>query len=841
MPHNGGKFQLGPNFVNFGGDLPFMNRAKHLQAWGRTGGGAANQLPILDRDSNGYPTRTDSAAGGGAPSGNLFSFGWIEGHDVYDDNWVLKATGEGTLGLFGIDATVSGSLSGTNPRAVITIGSGASGIGNNMGISVAGVTFGNHLRNIVLVREDEEDEYDAQKLAYPDREPFNPAFLSYLQTMKPGVIRFLDWGLYNTAMQALWAHRPPTTHFAFGGGSHYYMPSLCGTSAMTNSGDAYTQALTGFTLGHGAAAIVQFNASSSGTTPTININGTGAYQITRDDHPGDELNSAQKPVANNHAVLVFDADLEKYIKFGGDSQNGSKAMQGMVPPEICIDLCNQVGAHPWFPMPYLTYDASTHAGTDWCSSLAALCQSRGESWMVPRIECAPNECWNSLFCGTWYGWRKATDHWGVGDFRHNSWVGKVSSIAAQTLSTSYGADRSKYQAIVGVQTILGATLVNIPSHMGDRFGSDTYVDEDGGEPANDWITHVAIANYWGNEKSNNELISSGYAMDYWGEDEDGRQDIIDWYVGTDRPPAQMAASGTTIQTLLTNWYTYVRDTLSPALKLTHYEGGPSYDMLANDFTGNVACPYGTISAASKAASCVLQLETGHAAVIGGYLAITNVSGMTELNGNVYEITNVSGRNVTIAVNSTGFTTYTSGGYARYVERVAISGASKASSCVLTLPSGVGAYVGQPVVIGSVGGMTELNGNTYSVTVVNGASVTINVNSTGFTTYTSGGYAYIGYGRMINRVRARAYRASNSFWVTQGYNKAVAALPYAEMPSQFLLVGGYVIVTDDTINSDIQPWGVLKENIYNTSDVSPAVEALQLFSEGKEKIALRASA
>jgi hypothetical protein len=43
---------------------------------------------------------------------------------------------------------------------------------------------------------------------------------------------------------------------------------------------------------------------------------------------------------------------------------------------------------------------------------------------------------------------------------------------------------------------------------------------------------------------------------------------------------------------------------------------------------------------------------------------------------------------------------------------------------------------------SVGGMTELNGNGYTVTKVNADTFTIGVNTSGFTTYVSGGVAHL---------------------------------------------------------------------------------------------------
>jgi len=57
------------------------------------------------------------------------------------------------------------------------------------------------------------------------------------------------------------------------------------------------------------------------------------------------------------------------------------------------------------------------------------------------------------------------------------------------------------------------------------------------------------------------------------------------------------------------------------------------------------------------------------------------------------------------------------------------------------------FVGQTVSIAGVTGMTELNGNTYTILAVTPTTITLNVNSTGFTPYISGGtttlVSYIG--------------------------------------------------------------------------------------------------
>lgn len=118
-----------------------------------------------------------------------------------------------------------------------------------------------------------------------------------------------------------------------------------------------------------------------------------------------------------------------------------------------------------------------------------------------------------------------------------------------------------------------------------------------------------------------------------------------------------------------------------------------------------------ISGITKANPAVVT-STGHGLATGAKVWISGVSGMTEVNNAEYTVTVVNSSSFSLdGVNSTGYTTYTSGGTVKS-SRVYISGVS---------------------------GMTELNGNHYTITYINANSFSLNgVNSTGYGTYTSGG-------------------------------------------------------------------------------------------------------
>jgi hypothetical protein len=72
----------------------------------------------------------------------------------------------------------------------------------------------------------------------------------------------------------------------------------------------------------------------------------------------------------------------------------------------------------------------------------------------------------------------------------------------------------------------------------------------------------------------------------------------------------------------------------------------------------------------------------------------------------------------------------------YGDVFAITGASNAYPCVLTCTNAVS--VGNLVLIQNVLGMVQLNGGVYQVTARDNSTVTINVDSTLFGPYISGG-------------------------------------------------------------------------------------------------------
>lgn len=136
---------------------------------------------------------------------------------------------------------------------------------------------------------------------------------------------------------------------------------------------------------------------------------------------------------------------------------------------------------------------------------------------------------------------------------------------------------------------------------------------------------------------------------------------------------------------------------------------------------------------------------GHGFVAGEVVKLfelgndTQRIGMNELNNTTATVANPTANTFELSgVNTSSYSTYLAGGFVRRYR--GISGATKASPVVITANSH-GLSAGDKIRIFDVEGMTELNGNLY--TVANPTANTFElsgVDGTGYTTYVSGGEA-----------------------------------------------------------------------------------------------------
>lgn len=89
----------------------------------------------------------------------------------------------------------------------------------------------------------------------------------------------------------------------------------------------------------------------------------------------------------------------------------------------------------------------------------------------------------------------------------------------------------------------------------------------------------------------------------------------------------------------------------------------------------------SITAINKASSAVITVGS-HSFTIGDSIVITGVVGMTQINGRRALVTGISGTTITVAINSTGFSDYVSGGV---VNTAPQTGESVTAGCLFDIP------------------------------------------------------------------------------------------------------------------------------------------------------------
>lgn len=235
--------------------------------------------------------------------------------------------------------------------------------------------------------------------------------------------------------------------------------------------------------------------------PTLNLNGTGAVPIRGLDGTPVTIGANNTPSSRiyvNHLVhtaLMFDAVLGIWIQAGGTAATGGPAgIRSGVPPEVCLKLCKELGAHPFFESPLYALDPMT----DYMPSLMQYCKDNGYSWMIHRIE-GFNEPWNNRTMARYLQY-KSFAYYALQEYPGFEVIGKYSSMLGQAAATVWpGGKNTKYKVLLGLQT--GQYLSGVYTAGNAQLTSARYVSSGPAqspylqEPAYKWITTVAVANY----------------------------------------------------------------------------------------------------------------------------------------------------------------------------------------------------------------------------------------------------------------------------------------------------------------------------------------------------------
>jgi hypothetical protein len=569
---NGGRSQVNLNFLQWGGDYPFLNVLKTAQSWTFIDNSDHPDPDTLDND--GYPTSISH--------GGVYTIVYIPSQAARPGNYVITWSGNGTIHVGMAHTPVSGSKTSVNGSGRYVFSTTATRL--VIGISAIGNPY---ITNMQAFHANDEAALSAGQV-------FSTKFKQRLVEANFGVIRFLNWQNGNTTNVTTWATRKSLSYVFYSGSE--FRRSLY-TGLTTNVGSAYSASLADFKLVDKATVIVKFNASCNGPC-TLNVNGTGDINILS-EYVGPLSTGTNSYVVGgtyrSRATLVYDAALNAWIKHGGDVALGSIGLNNGCPPELMVRLCAEIGAHPHFVTPPFAIDPAT----DYIPSLAAYCRDNVPSWLVPRFE-GPNELWNNAggFYQTGYAKAKATAY-GWGADVHN-WYGKVMSVLGQAVSASYGGNRSRYQVLCGVQTALGSNAWGTASSDA-RLASTKYLAQSAAPqapytktPASNWVTHVCCAQYYAPSDYGTSQEAAYADLFVAATDPSVKLEIASAYASTSNSGTG-AFTLSKCATLYANWKVWALK--FGIKKMSGYEGGYSPDM---NGTANVKA----LRAASKLSACL---------------------------------------------------------------------------------------------------------------------------------------------------------------------------------------------------------------------------------------------
>lgn len=561
MSHNGSRLQVNFNFVEFTpGTDAFLNRLKNGSRFDRLD--SAGPITPTDLDDNGYPINSN---------GLWKTYFYLPSEEEVPGPWKCRWKGNGTCG---IGSLLTGSTSGTDGWFTFTpVPTGA----GHHEFNISATNAGNHLHDVEIYPVSQEALIDAGGM-------FTPKHLERCSQF--GVLRFLNWQLANGSPVSKWAHRRPLTYATWGGAE--LRPSMY-KGLTTKVGNDYQ-----IDLGDGGTPVdrdtwlVRFPSDGDADST---LNGKPILTPVGEPMDGQEWFVGSWGVkANGQACVIYDAELDGWLKFGGDTTNLYAGIANGVPIEVLLQLCKEVGAHPWLHAPHLSLDTATGL-TDFVSSLAQFCkdyaQDEGLTWFQPRFE-PSNEVWNSGagFGQTAYANVKATLRWGAGNYM--DWYGRVASLMGEAVSDVYADDRTKYRMIAGVQTF---GITSPTARLNGR-----HVSVDGGSAAKNWVTSLAVANYF-----NPAMFTPAYALadpdtypewpaaeewqmaqDYDAADTEGKAAIAAEYAA-----GNLDASGTySVPSIEAKIIAFKQFADAQGLEeVTYYEGGYSPDAATVDYDG----------------------------------------------------------------------------------------------------------------------------------------------------------------------------------------------------------------------------------------------------------------
>jgi len=285
----------------------------------------------------------------------------------------------------------------------------------------------------------------------------------------------------------------------------------------------------------------------------------------------------------------------------------------------------------------------------------------------------------------------------------------------------------------------------------------------------------------------------------------------------DYEPRELTLSGSTFTLAVIDFTPVVNDP-------TNIVAGSNLTFTAN-----------TISGITQANPAVVTTSAAHGLSTGDFVRIDDVVGMIEVNNFDFEITVTSSTSFSLQdpvdgsdIDSTGYTAYSSGGdmilhnrprfykvttvsnddeesLAGTGRTLGITGITQADPAVVTVDDGHGLDDYEEIEISGISGMTELNGYRFRAIPVTPTTFQLlnlsneNIDSTGFTAYTSGGTVATGHYDVV--------QSADTGWDNTIAWDAVADAQYYNIYATTAGTYGYIgssatnYFKDDTIEPD----------------------------------------
>ena len=151
-----------------------------------------------------------------------------------------------------------------------------------------------------------------------------------------------------------------------------------------------------------------------------------------------------------------------------------------------------------------------------------------------------------------------------------------------------------------------------------------------------------------------------------------------------------------------------------------------------------------VTGATKATPVVVTMSASHDLITGDRVLFSDTTGMLQITDMIWQVTSVSASTFSITAPGSTFSTAATAGFVRRAfaseyqpQKVYVQGISKASNAVITTTYDHGYSVNETVTmhVPEFWGMTEMEGLVGRISSVTSNTFTININSSGFTTFT----------------------------------------------------------------------------------------------------------